>query len=289
MDKSHLEFLVHGKSDVHSSMGTTGTLSVTNESVDHTGLVETSLTDELEEKTDICGNKTNQQFTRDFTPTDSNSEWAAIAKEIKNQLKDGERKKTTVTPLSQQSEKLNATVRFSKRNKVIPIEFPTDKASGNMKERGVNTHSKLTKSWKSVNSTNTKKSNIVVVTMTNPKKANIEIMENRGGFMTEDRETLITPMKIEFDLANTMEEFNIIVAVSTLFTKLNSVDKPLKVYNNNRTELIWEDSKILSEDEKFVQQFHMREQMFQNGNKKVTLHCTLESFHNLTGSSLWSR
>ena len=152
--------------------------------------------------------------------------------------------------------------------------------------RGVNTNAwgtqGITKqSGKRLICTNTKKSNKVIVTTTNQNKANRELLENRGGNMIEERETLVTPLKVEFNLINTMEEFNIILAVGTLFNNLHLVDETLKVYNNDRTELVWDDGKILSEDEKFVQQFRMREQTFRNGNKKVTLHCTLETLHNI--------
>ncbi len=169
--------------------------------------------------------------------------------------------------------------RISIRARSFKRENKKTESTENTKRAAIN--NKTTTKRNSLKGTKVQRSNITVVTTTNPTKATMDIMENRGSYMTEDREMIVTPVKIEFNLVNTMDEFNIIVAVSTLFTNIQSVDVSLKVHNNDRTEVIWEDSKVLSEDDTFIQQFNMREQTFRNGNKKVTLYCTLESYHNI--------
>ncbi len=121
------------------------------------------------------------------------------------------------------------------------------------------------------------KSNVKVLTTTKMTHNNKERMETRGEQMTEVKETLITPLKVEFNINHTTGEFNIILAVKNLFSLMAEIDSSMKVYNNERTVLLWEVHGHLCEEDEFVSYFKMREQNFRNGNMKVTVYFTVES------------
>ncbi len=108
-----------------------------------------------------------------------------------------------------------------------------------------------------------------------------ELMKNRGGYMTKDKQTKFTQLKVEFNLLNTTDVFNIILAVETLFKTFVQVDPTIRVYNHANTLLLWEENSILCKDDEFVKYFKMREQTFRKGNKKVTIYFGVESNYNI--------
>ena len=71
--------------------------------------------------------------------------------------------------------------------------------------------------------------------------------------MIEDRETIITPVKIEYNLTNDIREFNVIDAVDTLFKRMAQTDPTIKVYGHQNKMLLWEENDKLSENEDFVE------------------------------------
>ena len=110
---------------------------------------------------------------------------------------------------------------------------------------------------------------------------NEERMEIRGEQMTEVKETLLTPLKVEFNINHTTGEFNIILAVKNLFTLMAEIDSSMRVNNNEHTVQLWEVNGHLCEEDDFVPFFKMREQTFRNGNKKVTVYFTVESTYTI--------
>ena len=80
---------------------------------------------------------------------------------------------------------------------------------------------------KSVGAQYRPRSNVRVVTTTKAAPTHKEIMKNRGGYMTDDKETNYTQLKVEFNILHTTEEFNIILAVETLFKTLVQVDSSI--------------------------------------------------------------
>ena len=106
-------------------------------------------------------------------------------------------------------------------------------------------------------------------------------LKERGASMLEDRDLISTPVTIEFNLVNTTVEFHILKEVMTLFKLLRDQDHNIKIYDNPSTKMIWEENMKLMENDKFVEAFKMKEQTFRRGNKKITLHCTIESQFNI--------
>ena len=124
-----------------------------------------------------------------------------------------------------------------------------------------------------------KKSNINVVFST--KEAEANILHQRGATMVEEKERMNTPVKIEFNLVNSMGNFNVIKAVQCLFQKFALQDNSIRVLEHDSNNPIWEPTLEISEGSHFVEQYRMREQTFRNGNKKITIHCIIESDINI--------
>ncbi len=123
------------------------------------------------------------------------------------------------------------------------------------------------------------RSGVRIVTTT--KSSELPDIQQRGAHMTDDKETIMTPVKIEFNLDKNGGEFNVICAVDNIFNKMATQDRSLQVYDTTSTKLLWEIGVEIIEDEQFVECFNMREQTFRNQNKKVTVYCTIVSSHNI--------
>ena len=124
-----------------------------------------------------------------------------------------------------------------------------------------------------------KKSRINVILTT--KDTDETSLQDRGASMVEESERLLTPVTIEFNLTNESVNFNIIKAVGEVFEKMNRHENSIRILENGTKKLLWEQTIELEEGEAFVDSFRMRDQTFRNGNKKVTLYCTIESFNTI--------
>ena len=119
-------------------------------------------------------------------------------------------------------------------------------------------------------------SKIKIVRQYNPSPTDTT-MKERGISLLEAKELITTPVSIEFNLGQTLQEFNVISAVQTTFQKLRSVDSNIKVYGAENKAVVWEPDTALPEDKQFDTVFKVREQTFRKGNTKITIHCIVES------------
>ena len=140
----------------------------------------------------------------------------------------------------------------------------------------INLNQTVTQKKRYVNKTNKSKIKVILST-----KINNNPLQVRGEEMVERKETFSTPIKIEFNLSTTMQEFNVIKAVKELCNRFSQQDKSIKVFHHDNNQLIWEEKMVLPEDEEFAETFNLREQSFRKGNKKVTLYCIIESIYTI--------
>ncbi len=103
------------------------------------------------------------------------------------------------------------------------------------------------------------------------------LLQEQGVSMIEQRQMLHTPIRIEFNLDTSISEFNIINAVSEIFSKMKKRDKTLRVLQTDKKINLWEDKMKLPEDAEFIEKFKLKEQTFRKGSKKITIHCVVES------------
>lgn len=123
--------------NVSKGKDTTETLVSTKEQIIDEDTNEILLQDEEVQKTTDHSSK-GHKSTQDFTPTDSDTEWATIAKKIKDRSSTDKPKVSGSTPQSQQYVRPPTTVRFSKKNTVMNNKFTTAKSRvTTMKERGL--------------------------------------------------------------------------------------------------------------------------------------------------------
>ena len=142
---------------------------------------------------------------------------------------------------------------------------------GSNQYNGIVTHNK-----KIAKKTRFSKYNTVIKTTTVQTHTN-DTVKQRGIEMTEERLKLFTPVKIEYNLASTVTEFNIITAIQELFEQMAQSDPTFRFLHSETKEVLWEHDRTLPEDTQFTELFHMREQNFRKGNTKVTIHGTVES------------
>ncbi len=95
--------------------------------------------------------------------------------------------------------------------------------------------------------------------------------------MVEETEKFTTPTKIEFNLNNTIVQFNIREAVKELFLKFSKEDPTIRILTLDKSKVVWEVDSTLEENNTFQENSRMREQSYRKGNKKVTLYCLVES------------
>ena len=111
------------------------------------------------------------------------------------------------------------------------------------------------------------------------KTTDTSIMRERGLQMLEEKSKFITPVRIEFNVANTRCEFNMIQAVETLFKKFADVDNSLRIYHTDKKTFLWDVNTELPLNKEFIKSFQLREQTFCKGNKKATIYCIMESHY----------
>ena len=93
----------------------------------------------------------------------------------------------------------------------------------------------------------------------------------------EQKEMLTTPIKIEFNLPSTVAHFNVMEEVEALFVQMTNEDYSLRIWDTQKTVVLWETKELIVDDERFNETFQLREQRFRKGNKKMTLFCVVES------------
>ena len=113
------------------------------------------------------------------------------------------------------------------------------------------------------------------------KENTANIIRNRGIHMVDVRETVSTPVRIEFNMKQGQQEFNVIKESYDLFTLMSSTDTSFKVIDSETSSLVWEPDGQLPEQSDFTRVFRMREQSFRKGTKKVTLYCIITSKHTI--------
>ena len=114
---------------------------------------------------------------------------------------------------------------------------------------------------------------------TNTSGIDEDTINNRGIYLTDNKELISTPISIEFNIEAGTREFNMIRKCSVLLNAMSEIDRSIRVYSSTHKELLWETNGTLPENDKFRKFFGMREQHFRKGNSKVTLYCTVESLY----------
>jgi len=118
-------------------------------------------------------------------------------------------------------------------------------------------------------------SNIKITTNRNTNSANVT--QSRGQILLEEKELITTPVSIEFNLENTVQEFNIVNGLRTLLEKLVTGDQAIRIYDPAGKKILWEPETELPESSKFEEDFQFREYTYRKGNKKAIVHCVIES------------
>ena len=103
------------------------------------------------------------------------------------------------------------------------------------------------------------------------------LIKSRGLRMIDTAEKVITPIRVEYNLPNTITQFNVREALQTLLTKMSASDQTIKILNMEQNTILWDRFSELSENADFSVQFKMKEQTYRKGNKKVSLYCIVES------------
>ena len=104
-----------------------------------------------------------------------------------------------------------------------------------------------------------------------------QTIHSRGMHMLDEAKRITTPVSIEYNLENTVVEFNVLEELETIFKKMNQADVSVRVLDTNTQEELWTAQVQLPEGPEFEKNFNLREQTFRKGNKKVTVYCTIES------------
>jgi len=96
--------------------------------------------------------------------------------------------------------------------------------------------------------------------------------------MIEEKENIVTPIKIEFNVNAQLTEFNVIQASTELFRRMSLIDQSIRILRtSDDTTVLWDIHSHLPEDQVFQKAFQMREQQFRKGTTKVTIYCIVDS------------
>ncbi len=106
-------------------------------------------------------------------------------------------------------------------------------------------------------------------------------LKERGLRMTDNMEKLTTPIKIEYNIDSTTDEFQIIDASLEFFSKLHEADPTVRIFSSENKTLLWDSSGEILAESDFQDQFQVRVQTFRKGNMKATIYCTVESKHTI--------
>ncbi len=121
------------------------------------------------------------------------------------------------------------------------------------------------------------KFNTVIRTNTN-QSTHTDDLQNRGKYMTEDKEKITTPVRIEFNLESTTKEFNIINISTEIFQQMSQTDPSIRILSSVGGQVLWDIHSQLPEDEEFKTLFCLREQNFRRDNMKVTIYGVVDSY-----------
>ena len=95
--------------------------------------------------------------------------------------------------------------------------------------------------------------------------------------MTENYKKLITPVKLEFNLDQTIQSFDLLESMNEITKLLLIEDETIKFTNTEQTATLYELGLELPQGQDFQNNFKVRELTFRKGNRKVILYFTIES------------
>ena len=101
-----------------------------------------------------------------------------------------------------------------------------------------------------------------------------EQLAHRGRNLIEEERFLVTSIKVEFNLASTVTEYNIREQFLNLLVLFRRHDRKLRVKASTGEHKEWSDFTQLPEDSEFNHSFQLVTREFRN-HKKVILHCKL--------------
>ena len=238
-----------------------------NKKVHHETLHE-KIGSQIDTKTDKAGEK----VSTDAMVEDTNNDTRITDDLSNNEIKELEHKYTQELKEDKSEGEIEKTDEFDEDLNWEQIASDIDKIEATRSNESDN--SKQMENKHKDKSKHSKKSLIRLVLSKNETD---EILQKRGAEMIEEKETLQTPVKIEFNLEISIAQFNVIQAVTELFTKMHAQDGILRVLNSNTKDVLWEEYKTLPENNEFMEQFEFRERTYRKGNKKLTVHCIIES------------
>ena len=99
-------------------------------------------------------------------------------------------------------------------------------------------------------------------------------MQERGSKMVSNTTYLETPVKIEFNIAKEVMEYNAHEHLSELLHKMKDFDNSLRVQSSSDTKIEWVDIDMLPEGTEFIEHFQLKDLSFRT-HKKVIMHMTL--------------
>ena len=103
---------------------------------------------------------------------------------------------------------------------------------------------------------------------------NFDLMKERGLSMVEEKTMLSTPVKVEFNMERTVNEFNVREHTIKLVDNMKIVDRALKINSTNSETKEWETTATLPENEEFNNYFQVREFTYRKV-RKVLVHLKL--------------
>ena len=123
-------------------------------------------------------------------------------------------------------------------------------------------------------------SNQVTIVTENKYRPSPDI-KTRGINLTDQKEMISTPIKIEFNVENTSTEFYVLQEFSELLGTMAAQDPSIRLRDKVNGTVVWEAGSQLPENEQFTELFKMREQSYRKGNKKITLFCVVEATYTI--------
>ena len=116
-----------------------------------------------------------------------------------------------------------------------------------------------------------------VIHLSSDTEHNTGGLKERGFDMTDKIERITTPIRIEYNLAPNVSEFNVVQECNELFHIMSYADPTIRVSSSITRDTLWDTDTKVPKDEQFKQLFQLREQRFRKGNGKVTIYCVIES------------
>ena len=104
-----------------------------------------------------------------------------------------------------------------------------------------------------------------------------EVLKQRGMQMSDNQKKLVTPIKVEYNIPATQDEFNIFEQTQILLDLLLETDQTLRILDADKTTVLYEKESQLPEGEEFTSLFKVRQQIYRKGNRSFTIFCVVES------------